>query len=102
MPHPNRIGPAPRSTPAAAGARGAPPVTLPTDLLRDASRRLGVMCLLGAVLWLVGTLLGHVADRQVSGGATPWLAFGTGDAIALASIALSLAVYAYTRRSRRE
>ena len=60
------------------------------------------MSLLGAVLWLVGTLLGHVADRQVRGGAAPWLVFEVGDAIALASIALSLGVFAYTRRSRRE
>jgi eukaryotic-like serine/threonine-protein kinase len=101
MPHPHRIGPAPRSTPGAASHPGAIGLALPADLLRDASRRLGVMSLLGAVLWLVGTLLGHVADRHVRGGGAPWLVFAEGDAIALGSMVLSLALFAYTRRSRR-
>src|SRR5436190_22280390 len=50
------IGPARPASPAtAASARG--PRSLPADLLRDASRRLGIMSLVGAGLWTLGTLL---------------------------------------------
>jgi hypothetical protein len=102
MPIPQRIGPVPRSTPGASGTRDSSSFALPSDLLREASRRLGIMSLLGAVLWFVGTTLGHLAERAVSGEAGPWRSLGTIDAVATASIALSLALYVYTRRSERE
>src|SRR5687767_15815510 len=34
---------------------------LPEDLLRDASRRLGIMALIAAVLWVLGTIFGRIA-----------------------------------------
>ena len=50
------IGPSVR-TPAGTGATGPGPRTLPQDLLHEASRRLGIVALLGAVLWFVSTVL---------------------------------------------
>jgi tRNA A-37 threonylcarbamoyl transferase component Bud32 len=101
MPNPNRIGPAPRSTPGAPGRSSTGDRALPADLLREASRRLGIMSLLGAVLWFVGTLLAHIAQRAFDVDPSAWLAIDTTDAIAAVSIALSLVLYAYTRRSTR-
>ncbi len=101
MHDPHRIGPAARSTPDAGGRPGAPTRTLPPDLLREATRRLGIMSLLAAGLWLVGTVLGHLAENAIVGGRLPWQTFAVTDAIAATSIAQSLALFAYTRRSRR-
>jgi serine/threonine-protein kinase len=102
MPKPHRIGPAARNTPGATPRASTTAGTLPTDLLREASRRLGIMSLLGAVLWFVGTVLGHVAVGAMSNGAVSWHALEVTDAVALSSIVLSLALFAYTRRGNRE
>jgi eukaryotic-like serine/threonine-protein kinase len=59
------------------------------------------MSLLAAGLWLVGTGLGHLAENAMSGGRLPWRTFAVTDSIAATSIALSLALFAYTRRSTR-
>jgi hypothetical protein len=82
------------------GRRGA----LPPDLLRQASLRLGVMSLLGAALWALGTALGHIRFRTTEWGGEYFLAplALPNDAIAGASILLSVALFAYTRRSRAE
>ena len=60
------------------------------------------MSLLAAVLWLVGTLLGHVAVHVMSRGAEEWPRLEVTDSIALASIVVSLALFAYVRRSTRD
>lgn len=93
MATPRRIGPPPtRSTPPEpAGWRGHERA-LPPDLLRQASARLGVMSLLGAALWTAAPALGHVAGDVPFPQAL--------DAVAGASIVLSLALFVYTRRSR--
>ena len=101
MPLPTRIGPAARSTPAETGRKRTAASDLPSDLLREASHRLGIMSLLGAVLWFLGSLFGHLAEQVMSRGTAPWLSPVT-DGIAAASITLSLALFAYTRRSTRE
>ncbi|MFI5183222.1 MAG: serine/threonine-protein kinase, partial [Vicinamibacteria bacterium] len=74
---------------------------LPDDLLREASRRLGVMSLLGAALWVVGSGLDHLAMREMSHGRLPWAALQTPDVIAGTSVLLSVALYLYTRKSTR-
>jgi tRNA A-37 threonylcarbamoyl transferase component Bud32 len=102
MPHPHRIGPAPRSTPAALGRSSTAAYALPRDLLREASHRLSVMSLLGAALWFVGTALGRLSELAMSRGALPVRGFDLTDAIAVTSIAASLALYAYARRSGRD
>src|SRR5690349_18501505 len=63
---------------------------IPDDLLRDASRRLAVIALLGAVLWVVATLFGHLAVGERH--------FGIPDAIATASALVSLALFFHARR----
>jgi len=89
---PDLIGPLPVTTPAPRPRRRA----LPDDLLRDASRRLGILSLLAAVLWIVAPLLDHVAMRAM--GDTHWARLDATDAIAGVSALFSIAVYFYTRK----
>ncbi|MEO7271537.1 MAG: serine/threonine-protein kinase [Vicinamibacterales bacterium] len=95
MPEPQLIGPLARSTPSKASS--STPRPLPEDLLRDASRRLGIMCLLSASLWIVATILAHVAVRSMSHGDPQWYRLGATDAIALSSVIASLLLFFYTR-----
>jgi serine/threonine-protein kinase len=97
---PRRIGPLPSSTPAGPTRGRRRP--LPPDLLREASRRLGIMCLLSAALWVTGTVLYHIVDRVLGQSDTRWLRFQPSDAISMASVVVSLALFVYTRRSRRD
>src|SRR5689334_1003146 len=101
MPAPQLILPPRGSTPPALDSQGRPR-TLPPDLLREASQRLGILSLLGAVLWFLGTLLGHLTLRtQSAPGDTRWRSLALPvDVIAAVSIIGSLALYAYTRRQR--
>ena len=102
MPNPQLIGPLPESTPAElrSSSRGRAR-DLPPDLLREASRRLGIVSLLAAVLWLVATVFGHLAYRAMTPGAN-WMQLGFPDAVATAAVIVSLALFAYTRRSQRD
>ena len=102
MAKPQLIGPGPRSTPSELrGPRGLR--VLPPDLLREASLRLGIMALLAAVLWLLGTGLGHLAERaMMPPGDRRWTFLEVPDAIAGASVLLSLVLFAYTRSGRAE
>jgi eukaryotic-like serine/threonine-protein kinase len=94
------VGPAPRTTPAeyqlAAGRRRA----LPDDLQREASRRLGIIALVGAVLWTVAPVLGHLvgAMSHAPGG----FHLGVADAIAAGSVIVSLALFFYSRKRERD
>ena len=72
---------------------------IPHDLLQDASRRLGILSLLGAVLWSVGTVLYHLARIPR---APEWIYWQSTDNIPLISTVLSLALYWYTRRPDRD
>ena len=100
MTNPKIIRQAPRSTPTVSRATSAHRV-LPDDLLREASRRLGIMALTGAILWILGTVLDHVAVHFMSHGSPRAReAFAT-DVIAGVSVAISLAVFFYTRHSKR-
>ena len=98
MTSPKLIGPNPR-TPGSSGAEGAFQ-TVPNDLLREASRRLGIMCLLGAALWTVGTALSYLTGEAAwfSG---PWDGIKGTDIIAAVSVIVSLALYAYSRNPAR-
>src|SRR4051812_9421217 len=97
------IGPPPASTPSSLLRSGSRTREIPDDLLREASLRLGILSLLGAVLWTVGTLAGHLAARVLSAGNhTEWAGFETTDAIAVVMVVVSLALFAFTRRSKRD
>src|SRR5437764_1083807 len=81
----------------------APPRTrhLPEDLLREASHRLGVMSLLAGVLWFVNPAIDHIVLWAISPADPRWAQFQGTDGISLAAIALSLALFFYSRRSDR-
>jgi hypothetical protein len=97
---PRLIGPPPRTTtPADQEGTRRRAREVPDDLLRDASRRLGIMSLLGAALWSVGTVLYHVA--MISQDAA-WASWQSSDSIAVTSALVSLALYWYTRRANRD
>ncbi|HUF35075.1 MAG TPA: serine/threonine-protein kinase [Gemmatimonadales bacterium] len=75
--------------------------SLPDDLLRQASRRLQIIALLGAALWIAGPALGHLAMLVTQPGDPRWARFQVLDAIALLSIALSVGLYFYLRGGDR-
>ena len=62
------ICPIPPSTPAEPGLSRSRTRAIPSDLLEEASRRLAIMSLLAAVLWLVATVLDHLALRAMTNG----------------------------------
>src|ERR1051325_2356684 len=60
------------------------------------------MSLLCAALWVRGVLRGHLAAHVEHPDNPKWLDFDFGDGIAVISVIVSLALYAYTRRTKRE
>ena len=102
MADPQLIGPAPVTTPAKTLASGHRRRPLPADLLRGASRRLGIMALIGCALWTLATALGHLAARSMSHGDQQWLRLGVPDAIAVLSVIVSALLFSYTRREDRD
>jgi serine/threonine-protein kinase len=103
MAHPHLILPPPGRTPAELKSSAGHHRALPPDLLRQASQRLGIMALLAATLWVIGTIAGHLAERAMMRPGDPrWRDLGSTDAIAAASVVASLLLFAYTRRSRRD
>ena len=102
MPEPHLIAPPPVSTPADLKRSRGRGRDLPDDLLKAASLRLGVMSLLFAVLWVVGVVGGHLAAHAIYPDSPRWRQLDAGDAIALAAVIVSLALFAYTRRGQRD
>jgi serine/threonine-protein kinase len=90
------VDPHRESTPTPTGATHGPR-QIPADILADASRRLGILALVGVVLWIAGPLLYDLtmASRGVSMG-SPWRIY----LVAGVSSALSLALYLYSRTAR--
>ncbi|MGH7560518.1 MAG: serine/threonine-protein kinase [Gemmatimonadales bacterium] len=72
---------------------------IPEDLLREAAHRLGIISLLGVVLWTLGGGLAHVAMRAMDDPA--WSRMLTTDWIVVVGIVASFGLYLYSRRSRR-
>jgi eukaryotic-like serine/threonine-protein kinase len=69
----------------------------PADLLRQASHRLQVLGLIGAGLWLLGPLLGHLALYLTSPANARSAQFGKTDLVAAAGFLMSLGLYLYLR-----
>src|SRR5947209_2621490 len=95
------IGPRPISTPSDLQTSRDSARALPDDLLRAASLRLGVMSLLFAALWFLGTSMGHLAGHVLFPDNEKWWLPDITDAIATISIVVSVALYWYTRRANR-
>ena len=89
-----------RHTPTVASGSAAQRHALPEDLLRDAGLRLGIIALLGAILWIVGPLLDHLALRATNPGPA-WRTLGVPDVIAVISSVVSLLLFLYIRKSKR-
>ena len=102
MPNPKLIGPALANTPAEPGKSASHVRALPYDLIQAAARRLGIMSLLGAVLWILATILYHLALRATGGAVRTWIQPVTTDVIAGVSALASLALFFYTRRENRD
>jgi eukaryotic-like serine/threonine-protein kinase len=100
MRSPRLIGP--RETPSAPGTTPAPPRGMPRDLLRQASRRLEIMALIGAALWILGPLFGHLALHFTNPGDEWATKLQVLDAIAFGAFLTSVALFIYLRRTRRE
>jgi len=99
---PRRIGPVGSSTPGDVFTLRSHAHSLPPDILRDASLRLGILSLVGAVLWILADVLFHVAQRAMTPPGDPtWLRFSFTDTIAVVGSIVSFALHAYTRRSKR-
>jgi tRNA A-37 threonylcarbamoyl transferase component Bud32 len=102
MKKPHLIGPVARTTPSKTPSSPAQPRALPADLLRDASRRLGVMCLVAAGLWTLGSGLAHLAARSMNPGDPQWRQLGMPDVIGISAVVSSLLLFAYTRKPDRD
>jgi eukaryotic-like serine/threonine-protein kinase len=99
---PKFIRPPTDVTPADVAAARGRPRALPDDFLREASTRLGIMSLVAAGLWVVGTILGRLAMRSMQGDESMGLGLTMGDAIAAVSVLASLLLFAYTRTANRD
>ena len=95
------IGPSPASTPIVTGEPASKGYALPDDLLRDASRRLGIMSLMGTILWITGWTLNYLAMRVMTAANPMPGGLQVSDLVSLASATLSFLLFLYTRRSTR-
>src|SRR5215471_13476397 len=93
------IGPVPRSTPAEIARRQRR--ALPNDLLREASSRLGIISLIGAVLWTVTPVMGHLFG-EMSHAHPHRLHFYLPEAIAAGSVLVAVALFFYSRNRKRD
>jgi len=102
MPDLRLIGPLIRSTPGWRQRLLGHARALPNDLLKEASRRLGITALLAAVLWTAAAIADHLAVRMQTHGGPQWLQLGADEAFAAVGISASLALYLFTRRTDRD
>src|SRR6476469_3446959 len=102
MAHHQLIGPSPTSSSSSLLRTGKRGFDIPEDLLHEASRRLGILSLLGAVLWTVGTIAGHIANSVLIRANARWGTYESTDTIAVVMVTVSLALFAFTRRSKRD
>ena len=94
------IAPEP-STPVITGEPVSAPRALPDDLLRDASRRLGIMSLMGTILWITGWTLNYFAMKVMTAANPMPGGLQVSDYVSFISATLSFLLFIYTRRSTR-
>jgi len=99
MDEPHRIGPQP-TTPGTK-TPGGRTRAIPADLLREASKRMAIMSLMAAVLWVLGTVLWHLAWFNFHPGQA-WRGLQEPDAIAATGSLSSLLFFFYIRKGKRD
>jgi eukaryotic-like serine/threonine-protein kinase len=103
MPTPRILGAMARDTPSdLTVTTGGRPRRLPDDLLRQASKRLQILALVGAGLWVLGPALGHLALHLAEPQNSEWTTFRVLDAIAVFAFATSIALYYYVGHTTRD
>src|SRR5882724_12985887 len=102
MTDPQLIGPVAGTTPADSGLSEERVRSLPYDLLKEASRRLKIMSLLAAALWVLGTVGDRIALLAMTHGNRIWLHGQATDVIAGISVLASLALFFYIPRGDRD
>ena len=80
---------------------GEKPSDIPEDLLREASDRLGLISLIGVVLWLVGGILDHFAMRVMNSEDPYWRQLHVPDLVVGVGILGSLGLFLFSRMSGR-
>jgi serine/threonine-protein kinase len=92
-----RIGPVAGTTPRDSDPSRRKPRPIPVDLLRAASRRLGIISLLGTGLWTLGLAAAHVdgTDHHSSGALQGYVIAGL-------SVLVSFGVFLYSRNPDRD
>ena len=74
---------------------------MPDDLLREASERLGITALIVAMLWLLGTILDHLALRLQAPGDPRWMRWDVDDTFSAVGLATAVALFLFTRKPNR-
>jgi tRNA A-37 threonylcarbamoyl transferase component Bud32 len=99
MPEPKLIRRPASTTPVGLSTPGQPS-ELPPDLLRQASRRLQILALVGAGLWILGPTFGHLAMYLTDN--PRWAVFDGTETICAIAVLISLGLYAYLRTGDRD
>jgi eukaryotic-like serine/threonine-protein kinase len=102
MTDPQLIVPGAGSTPADPETSRNRVSSLPYDLLKEASRRLEIMSLIAASLWVLGTIGDRIALLVMTHGDRTWLKPQATDLIAGLSVLVSLALFFYIRGGDRD
>lgn len=102
MTDPQFIGPVHGSTSVNLGISPDQVRPLPYDLLKEASKRLEIMSLLAAVLWVLGTLGDRVALLVMTNGNWKFFHAQPTDIISGISVLASLALFFYIRMGDRD
>jgi eukaryotic-like serine/threonine-protein kinase len=100
MPTPRILGAVPRDTPAELQSAGGRVSRLPDDLLRQATKRLQILALVAAALWVLGPSLGHLATHFADPTDPSATQFRVLDGIAVFAFATSIGLYLYLRTAR--
>jgi eukaryotic-like serine/threonine-protein kinase len=102
MPTPRLIGRLARDFPSEPRTGAGTARRLPEDLLRQAGRRVEIMALVAAALWILAPVLSHLALYLTNPSDPQLRLFTRVNLIAAGCVALSLAMYAYLRTGRRD
>ncbi len=102
MPTPKLIGRLARDFPSEPRTGAGTARRLPEDLLRQAGRRVEIMALVAAALWILAPVLSHLALYLTNPSDPQLRLFTRVNLIAAGCVILSLAMYAYLRTGRRD